>query len=78
MPVLQGLELYENHLRKYCIPFYWNGKNNLLSSVKADTCVSFANKIKKIYNEINAKVELDPFVVTKYLCKHDESFTCKL
>lgn len=29
----------------------------------------YANKLKKILNEINSKVELDPFAVTKYLRK---------
>lgn len=62
------LKKYIGFIEKKNIPYYWNKKNNLISSLNDSTQQNILNRLKKIVQDIERNLD-DPYVVAKYLRK---------
>lgn len=68
------LQAYLNALKNENIPYYWNGKNNLLKGINKATLENYKNKLNKIVDVINKKYENQPDIIVDYICKYKNIF----
>lgn len=66
--LFQMLKVYQQHLDKNMIPYYWNRNNNLIKGVSPETINNIKQRISKIVMDIERN-STDPYVMIKYLRK---------
>lgn len=63
------LQRYLTCIEKKNIPFYWNEKENLISSISQNILKDAENRLKCVIMDIKKNFESDPYIIAKYLCK---------
>lgn len=69
---MEMLRKYEELLRIKNIPYYWNEDYNLISHLKDVTVTGIANFIKNVIDNVDRKIEEDPFVIATCILSEED------